>query len=61
MCVCFCAIRQEVSALHADFVRRKAEEEAYQAQQVGVGFSRFCSYFCHTNMSNWYKKYKPGI
>lgn len=31
-------IRQEVSALRADFVRRQAEEEAYYAQQVNVMF-----------------------
>lgn len=29
-----CLNRQEVSALHADFVRRRAEEEAYYTQQV---------------------------
>lgn len=32
LCVC----RQELSALHADFVRRQAEEDAYHAQQVSV-------------------------
>lgn len=37
-CECVCLIRQEVSALRADFVRRQAEEEAYHVQQVMCWF-----------------------
>lgn len=36
--ICVYLIRQEVSALRADFVRRQAEEEAYYAQQVDMFF-----------------------
>lgn len=32
----FFACRQELSALREDFVRRKAEEEAYHAREVSV-------------------------
>lgn len=45
MCL-HCLIRQEVSALRADFVRRQAEEEAYYTQQVEIIFQR--SSICET-------------
>ena len=32
--------RQEVSALHTDFVRRQAEEETYYAQQVDIVYHK---------------------
>lgn len=38
MCINVCLVRQEVSALRADFVRRQAEEEACYAQQVSTVF-----------------------
>ncbi len=48
MCVCVHLIRQEVSALRADFVHRRAEEEAYYAQQVfKILFNGFC---CSVNV-----------
>lgn len=43
LCVC----RQELSALHADLVRKQAEEDAYHAQQVNV----FVIYLCEANIS----------
>lgn len=32
--VWFCELRQELSAMHSEFVRRQAEQETYYAQQV---------------------------
>lgn len=40
----YCHLRQQLSAMHADFVRRQAEEETYYAQQVPMNFTSKSSY-----------------
>lgn len=67
MCVYVRLVRQEVSALRSDFVRRRAEEEAYYAQQVEklkiLLKHRFCCnvYVWLAHIVNLYMKHKPGM
>lgn len=60
---CIYLIRREVSAQHMDFVRRKAEDEIFYAQQVGYVFLIVNNHSCVCSLQyrHKYVKFIPRI